>query len=188
MRQTFVPTSMVMLLFIGKNLARRGSKSPSITSTICLLGGRFGARRGTSLPSMTQPSFQLVNFTLHVSVILCMGDMTLPSRLTFAGMSCTHTSFMALSPFEAPVRIAMLGTPWLCLVVVSIYLVWPCCCLVWTCFLHRERCNRISFGLDQALPTDGANCKDWNCIGPKTGLGSDTNGPNNKFVERGQKN
>ena len=32
------------------------------------------------------------------------------------------------------------------------------------------------------------NYKDWNCIGPKTGLGSNANGPNNKFVERGQKN
>ena len=32
------------------------------------------------------------------------------------------------------------------------------------------------------------NCKDWNYIGPKTGLGSNANGPNNKFVERGQKN
>ena len=185
MRRTFLPTSMAILFFIGKSLARQSSGPPSITSTICLFGGRLGAGWGTSSPSVTQLSFQFVNFTLHVSVILCMGDMALPSRLAFASMSCAYTSFTALSPFEDPVRIAMLGTPWFCLVWVNIYLVQPRCCLVWTCFLHCERSNRISFGLDQALSTDGANCKDWNCIGPKTGLGSNTNGPNNKFVERG---
>ena len=89
----------------------RSSGSPSITSTICLFEGRLGARRGTSSPSVTQLSYQLVNFTLHVPVILCMGDMTLPSRLTFAGMSCSYTSLTALSLFEAPMWVAMLGTP-----------------------------------------------------------------------------
>ena len=28
-------------------------------------------------------------------------------------------------------------------------------------------------------------CKDWNWIGPKTGLGSNPSSPNNKFVKRG---
>ena len=102
---------MVVLLFIGKDLTRRSSGSLSITSTIRLLRGWFGAKRGTFPPSVTQLSFQLINFTLHVSVILCMGDMTLPPRLTFASMSCTHTSLMALSPLEALVRITTLGTP-----------------------------------------------------------------------------
>ena len=175
---------MVRLLFIGKGLARLGSGSPSITSTICL----FEAGWRTSSSSVTQISFQFINFTLHVPVILYIGDMTLPSRLAFAGMSCTHTSPTVLSPLEAPVRIATLGTPRLCLVLISVYLVQPCCCVVWTYFLHRECCNRISFGLDQALPTDGANYKDRNCIDPKTGLGSNPSGPNNKFVERGWKN
>ena len=54
---------------------------------------------------MTQLPFQLVDFTLHVSVILCIGNMTLPSRLIFTGMSCAHTSLTAPSPFEAPARI-----------------------------------------------------------------------------------
>ena len=54
---------------------------------------------------MTQLPLQFVDFALHVSVILCMGDVTLPSRLTFAGMSCAHTSLTAPSPFEAPARI-----------------------------------------------------------------------------------
>ena len=132
-----------------------------------------------------QLSFQLINFTLHVPVILYIGDMTLPSRLAFAGMSCTHTSPTVLSPLEAPVRIATLGTPQLCLVLISVYLVQPCCYVVWTYFLHRECCNRISFGLDQALPTDGANCRDWIWIDPKTGLGSNPCGPNNEFIKPG---
>jgi len=58
-----------------------------------------------------QLPLQLINFTLHVFVILCIGDMILSSRLTFAGMSCAHTSLTALSPFEALVQVAMLGTP-----------------------------------------------------------------------------
>ncbi|XP_030936530.1 uncharacterized protein LOC115961743 [Quercus lobata] len=39
---------------------------------------------------MTQFPLQLVDFTLHVSVIFCMGNMTLPSRLTFTGMKGTN--------------------------------------------------------------------------------------------------
>ena len=42
-----------------------------------------------------------------------------------------------------------------------------------------------SFKLDQALPTDNANCKDSICNDPKFVLGSNVKGPNNKFVERG---
>ena len=33
-----------------------------------------------------------------------------------------------------------------------------------------------------------SNCRDWNCLGPKTFLGSNANGPNNKFLESGRKN
>ena len=61
-RRDFVPTSMVVLLFIGKGLAGRSSGSPSITSTICLFRGWFGAGRWTSSPSMTQLPLQLVDF------------------------------------------------------------------------------------------------------------------------------
>ena len=114
-RRAFVPTFMVVLLFIGKGLTGQISGSPSITSTIRLLKGRFGVRQWTSSPSMTQLPLQLVDFTLHVSVILCVGNMTLPSRLTFTSMNCVHTSLTAPSPFEAPALIAMLETPWLCL-------------------------------------------------------------------------
>ena len=56
---------------------------------------------------------------------------------------------------------------------------------MWACFLHHERYNRISFDLNQVLPTDGAGCKDSICIDPKIGLGSNVIGPDNKFVECG---
>ena len=132
-----------------------------------------------------QLSFQLVNLTLQVPVIFCMGNMTLPTRATFGGMSCAHTPLTAFPPFGTPVRLTMLGAPWLCLVWVGIYLMWSCCVAMWTCFLHHERLNRISFKLDQTLPIDGANCKDSICNDPKFVLGSNVKGPNNKFVERG---
>ena len=47
--------------------------------------------------------------------------------------------------------------------------------------------NWISFNLNQALPTDSANCKDSIYNNPKLVLGLITKGPNNKFVERGYK-
>ena len=176
---------MAVFLFIGKSFTRRSPGSLSLTSSICLLGWWLEARRGTPSPGMAQLSFQLVNLTQHVPVLLFIGNVTLPTRVTFVGMSCAHTPLTALSPFEASLWIFMLGTSWLCLVQVSIYLVWSCCEVMWTRFLHYERYNRISFNLNQALLIDGANCKDWNCIDPKTGLGSNSNGPNNKFVECG---
>ena len=79
-RRVFVPTSVVVLLFIGKGFVRRSSGSPSITSTIRLFRGRFGAGRWTSLPSMTQLPLQLIDFTLYVSVILCILPLRPPFR------------------------------------------------------------------------------------------------------------
>ena len=114
-RRAFVSMSMVVLLVVRKGLAGWSSGSPLITSIICLFRGWFGAGQWTTSPSMTQLPLQLVDFTLHVSIILCMGNMALPSRLTFTGMSCVHTSLTASYSFKAPMRIAMLRTPWFCL-------------------------------------------------------------------------
>ena len=183
-RRASVPMSMAVLLFIGKCLTRRSSGSPPITSSICLLGWWFGARWGTFSPGMVQLSLQLVNLTLKVPVIFCMGNMTLPTRATFGSMSCAHTPLTTFPLFGTPVRITMLGAPWLCLVWVGIFLMWSCCVAIWTYFLHHERLNRISFKLDQTLPTDGANCKNSICNDPKFVLGSNVKGPNNKFVSK----
>ena len=130
--------STAVLLFIGKSLTRRSSRSPPITSSIHLLGWWFEARLGVSPPGVAPLSFQPVNFTLQVPVILCIGNMTLPTRATFDGMSCAHTPLTTLSPFGTPVRITMLGASWLCLVWVDIYLMWSCCVVMWTCLLHHE--------------------------------------------------
>ena len=111
-RRALVSTSMVVLLVLRKILARQNSGSPSVTSTICLLRGRLRAGRRMSSPSVTQFPLQFIYFTLHVSIILCMGDMAFPSRLIFTGISCMLTSFTTSSPFEASMRTAMLGSPW----------------------------------------------------------------------------
>ena len=60
---------------------------------------------------MSQLSFQLVNLTLQVPVMLCMGDMTLPMRVTFGGMSCAHTPLATFSSSETPVGIIILRAP-----------------------------------------------------------------------------
>ena len=66
-RWASIPTSMVVLLFIGKGLAGRSSEPLSITSTICLFKARLGTGWWTSSSSMTQLPLQLIDFTLHVS-------------------------------------------------------------------------------------------------------------------------
>ena len=60
---------------------------------------------------MAQLPFQLVNFMLQVPAILCMGNMTLPTRVTFGGMSCAHTPLTAFSSFETPVKDYHAGSP-----------------------------------------------------------------------------
>ena len=115
-RRVLISISIVVLLIIGKRLARQSSGSLSITSTIYLLGGQLGVGRWMSSPYVVQFPFQLIDFTLHVSTVLCMGNTTLPSRLAFTSMRCVHTSLTIFSSFEAPTQITMLRPPWFCLV------------------------------------------------------------------------
>ena len=115
-RQALISTSMVVLLVVGERFAGWSSGSPFITSIICLLGGQLRVGRWTSLPCVAQFPFQLIDFMLNVSIVLCIGNVALPTRLAFTSMSCVHTSLTISSPFEAPTRIAMLRPPWFCLV------------------------------------------------------------------------
>ena len=83
-----------IFLVARESLTGWSSRSSPICSIICLLGRQLGVRWWVPSLCTTQLFLQLINFTLHVSFILCMGDMALPSWLTFAGMRCMHTSLM----------------------------------------------------------------------------------------------
>ena len=60
---------------------------------------------------MAQLSLQIGNLMLQILVILCVGDVTLPTRVTFSGTSCAYTPLMAFSPFGTPMGITILGAP-----------------------------------------------------------------------------
>ena len=87
-------TLMAIFLVARESFTKWSSGSSPIRGIICLLERQLGIRWGAPSPCATQLLLQLVNLTLHVSFILCMGDMALPSWLTLASM---HTSFM-ISP------------------------------------------------------------------------------------------
>ena len=89
---------MVIFLVTRESLTGWSSGSLPIRSIIYLLGRQLGVRRWAPSPCATQLFLQLINFTLHVSFILCMGDVALPLWLTFTGMRYMHTSIM-ISPW-----------------------------------------------------------------------------------------
>ena len=110
-RQASVPMSMAVILFIGESLTRQSSWSLPIISSIRLLGWWLGARKRTFTSCMAQLPFQLINLALQVPFILCVGNMTLPTRMTFGGMICAYTPLMAFSSFRTLVGVTMLGAP-----------------------------------------------------------------------------
>ena len=60
---------------------------------------------------MTQLFLQIDNLTLQIPVMLCVGDVTLPTRVTFSGMSCAYTPLTAFFPFGTLMGVTMLGAP-----------------------------------------------------------------------------
>ena len=157
---------MAIFLVARESFTRQSSGSSLVRDIICLFGKRLGIRWWEPLSCATQLLLQLVNLTLHVSFILCMGDMALPSWLTLASMCCLHTSFMISPLLKVYDWIITLRTPWFRLVQINIILMWADHRLVRTWLFHFQHLTEISFWPDQALPTDGANCKDQFWLGP----------------------
>ena len=164
--QRLVLMPMATFLVTRESLTGRSSRSSPICSIICLLGRQLWVRWWAPSPCATQLFLQLINFTLHVSFILCMGDVALPSWLTFAGMRCMHTSLIIPLLLKVYNGIVMLKAPRFCLVQISIILMWTYHRLVQTYPFHLQRKTRIPFRSDQIFPTDGANCKDHFWLGP----------------------
>ena len=102
---------MAIFLITRESLTRRSSGSLPICSIICLLGRQLGVRWWAPSLCATQFLLQLINFMLHVSFILCMGDVALPLWLTFAGVHCMHTSLMISPLLRVYNGIVMLRAP-----------------------------------------------------------------------------
>ena len=151
---------MAIFLVTRESFTGRSFGSLPLRGIICLLGRQLEIRWWAPLPCTTQLLLQLVNLALHVSFILCMRDMALPSWLTLASMRCMHTSFMISPLLRVYDWIVMLRAPRFCLVQINIILVWANRQLVRTWLFHLQRQTRISFRSDQALPTGNANCRD----------------------------
>ena len=81
-------TLMAIFLVARESFTGWSSGSSSVRGIVCLLRRQLGIRWRAPLPCATQLLLQLVNLTLHVSFILCMGDKTL------ASMRCMRTSLM----------------------------------------------------------------------------------------------
>ena len=138
MGRALILAPMAIFLITRESLTGRSSGSSPICSIICLLGRQLEVRRWAPSPCATQLLLQLINFTLHVSFILCMGDVALPSWLTFAGMRCMHTSLMISPLLKVYNGIVMLRAPWFCLVQISIILMWAYHWLVRTYPFHLQ--------------------------------------------------
>ena len=136
---------MAIFLVARESFTRQSSRSSLVRGIICLFGRRLGIRWWAPSPCATQLLLQLVNLTLHVSFILCMGDMALPSWLTLTSMCCLHTSFMISPLLRVYDWIITLRTPWFCLVRINIILMWANRRLVRTLLFHFQHLTEISF-------------------------------------------
>ena len=97
-RWTLILTPMTTIFLVTReSFAGWSSGLLLVCGVFCILRKRLGPKRWAPLPCATQLLLQLVNLMLHVSLILCMGDMTFPTRLIPISMRCLHTSFM-ISP------------------------------------------------------------------------------------------
>ena len=102
---------------------------------------------------------------LRASVVLYVGNVAFPPRMTSIRVGCLRTSLTIVSLFMHYQQITVLRASGLCLVWISIHLQWACHWLLWCSLFHLKPYTCLSLQLDQALPTDGANCKDSSCIG-----------------------
>ena len=176
------------MFLIAKKSFTGWSPGPSpVRGIICLLRGQFGIRWGVPSPCAMQLLLQLTNLTLHVPFIFCIGDMSLPSWLTLASTSCMRTSFMISPLLRVYDWVVMLRAPRFCLVRINIILMWVDRRLVRTWLFHFQHLTEISFWPDQALPTDGANCKDQFWLGPLNRIGFWPNKPKQQICRAWEK-
>ena len=135
----FILTPMaIVFLIVRESFAGWSSRSLPVHGVFCIFRRRLRPKRWSPSPCATQLLLQFVNLTLHVSLILCMGDMTSPTRLTPISMRGLHTCFMISPLLRVHNWVIMLGIPWFCLVRTIITLMWPDCWLMRTWLFHLQ--------------------------------------------------
>ena len=138
-RWTLILTPMATIFFVAReSFAGWSSGSLPVRGVFYILRRRLGPKRWSPSPCAMQLLFQFVNLTLHVSLILCMGDMTFPTRLTPTSMHGLHTSFMISPLLRVHNWVITLGTPWFRLVRTIITLMWTDRQLMRTWFFHFQ--------------------------------------------------
>ena len=94
-RWTLILMPMATVFLVAwESFAQWSSGSLPIRGIFCILRRRLKPKQWSPLPCAMQLLLQFVNPTLHVSLILCMGDMTFPTRLTPIRVCGLPTSFM----------------------------------------------------------------------------------------------
>ena len=82
-RWTLVLMPMATVFLVAwESFAGWSSGSLPVRGIFCILRRRLRSKWWSPSPCATQLLLQFINLTLHVSLILCMGDMTFPTRLT----------------------------------------------------------------------------------------------------------
>ena len=138
-RWTIILTPMATIFLVAwESFTGWSSGSLPICDIFYIFKRRLRPKRWSPSPCATQLLLQFVNLTLHVSLILCMGDMTFPTRLTPISMRGLHTSFMISPLLRVHNWVITLRTPWFCLVWTIITLMWPDHQLMRTWFFHFQ--------------------------------------------------
>ena len=136
-RWTLILTPMATVFLVTwESFAGWSSGSLPVRGIFCILRRRLRPKQWLPSPCATQLFLQFVNLTLHVSLILCMGDMTFPTRLTPISVRGLPTSFMISPLLRVHHWVIMLWTSWFRLVRTIITLMWPDCRLMRTWFFH----------------------------------------------------
>ena len=136
-RWTLILTPMATVFLIAwESFARWSSGSLPIRGIFCIPRRRLRPKRWSPSPCVTQLLLQFVNLTLHVSLILCMGDMTFPTRLTPISVRSLPTSFMISPLLRVHYWVITFWTSWLRLVRTIITLMWLDRRLMRTWFFH----------------------------------------------------
>ena len=132
-RWTLILTPIATVFLVAwESFAGWSSRSLPVRGVFCFFRRRLRPKRWSPSSCATQLLLQFVNLMLHVSLILCMGDMTFPTWLTPINMCGLHTSFMISPLLRVHDWVIMLGTPWFRLVRTIITLMWPNCRLIRT--------------------------------------------------------
>ena len=138
-RWILILTLMATIFLVAReSFAGWSSRLFPVRGVLCIFRIRLRPKRWSPSPCATQLLLQFVNLTLHVSLILCMGDMTFPTRMTLISMRGLHTSFMISHLLRVHNWVITLETPWFRLVRTIITLIWPNCQLMRTWSFHFQ--------------------------------------------------